>query len=74
MYGRGMYRLVAVKQIKISENFERLSTDIKHCQTVETFEDCMDKQLLNIMMLKCGCIPYKLINFTSSLAVSTLSM
>ena len=69
MFGRGDYKMVAVKQIKISQKFRGISEEIKKCQTRETLEDCLTKQLIELIQKNCGCFPYELANFTNPLCV-----
>ena len=64
MYGGGNYILSAVKEIKGTEIFLDMNDDKKGCQNRETLEECTSKQGLNLIISQCGCIPYKLANFS----------
>ena len=57
MYGGGDYKLTAVKEMKATENFLNLD---------ESSEKCSSKNGLQNMINKCGCIHYKLSNFSKS--------
>ena len=66
MYGGGDYKLTAVKEMKATENFLNLDDGKKNCQKKETLEKCSSKNGLQNMINKCGCIHYKLANFSKS--------
>ena len=60
MYGRGTYTMSAVKEIQATDAFYSLREDQKQCQSFESFESCMTKNLLDKMERNCGCIPFEL--------------
>ena len=64
MKGRGIYKMFAVKEIKVTENFNNLRQDQKKCQNLESFESCVNNQLLMLMQENCKCLPFELANFT----------
>ena len=66
MYGGGNYELSAVKEIKVTNDFLSLNNNKKNCQTEESLEECTTKNGLQDIIDKCGCIHYKLANFSNS--------
>ena len=64
MYGGGNYKLSAVKEIKGTDLFLNMNDDKKGCQNKETLEECTSKLAINKIIDQCGCIPYKLANFS----------
>ena len=69
MYGGGNYKLSAVKEIKVTNDFLSLNVNKKNCQTKESLEECSTKIGLQDISDKCGCIPYKLANFSEPFEV-----
>ena len=64
MYGSGVYKMFAVQEIQVTENFKNLKEDQRKCQLVETFEDCMYNHLIKLIKENCKCLPYELSDFT----------
>ena len=64
MYGGGNYKLSAVKEIKGTDIFLNMNEDKKGCQNKETLEECTSRKGLKKILDQCGCIPYKLANFS----------
>ena len=64
MYGGGNYKLSAVKEIKGTDVFLNMNDDKKGCQNKETLEECTTMQGVKKIIDQCGCIPYKLANFS----------
>ena len=64
MYGGGNYKLSAVKEVKGTGIFLNMNDEKKGCQNKETLEECTSKQGLTKIIDQCGCIPYKLANFS----------
>ena len=64
MYGGGNYKLSAVKEIKGTDIFLNMNDEKKGCQNKETLEECTSKQGLKKILDQCGCIPYKLADFS----------
>ena len=73
MYGGGIYKLTAVKEMKATENFLNLDDRKKNCQNKETLEKCTSRNGLQDMIHKCGCIHYKMANFSKSSKVPVCS-
>ena len=65
MYGGGNYKLTAVKEMKATKNFLNLDDGKKGCQNRETIEKCTSTNGLHDMIDKCGCIHYKMANFSN---------
>ena len=66
MYGGGDYQLTSVKEMKATESFLKLDERKKGCQNRETLEKCTSTNGLHDMIAKCGCIHYKMANFSNS--------
>ena len=64
MHGSGSYKMFAVQQIKVKQNFKNLRQDQRNCQLLETFEDCMNKHLIEIIKENCNCLPFELTDFS----------
>ena len=64
MYGGGNYKLSAVKEVKGTDIFLNMNDEKKGCQNKETLEECTSKQGLTKIIDQCGCIPFKLANFS----------
>ena len=71
-YGGGSYKLVSVKEIKVTDDFNKLRKEQKKCQNEQTFESCMSEQMLDKIMENCGCIPFELFNSSITKAISLL--
>ena len=69
MFGKGLYKMVAVKQITITDGFLSLQQAQKKCQSFETPEDCFQNELFMLMKNNCNCIPYDLSNFTEVVCI-----
>ena len=66
MYGGGNYQLTSVKELKATESFLKLDEGKKGCQNRETLEKCSSTNGLHDMIAKCGCMHYKMANFSNS--------
>ena len=64
MYGSGSYKMFAVQETKVTENFRKLTQDQRKCQLMETFEDCMNNNLIKMIKENCSCLPYELSDFS----------
>ena len=54
------YDLNVVKEIAITESFKSLDEKVRHCETLETQDDCITKFYLNKLKAKCKCVPFQL--------------
>ena len=63
MYGSGIYRVSAVKEIDGTEEYLDKATKNGECQQKGSYEDCLSKDYLTQGMGQCNCIPYKLRNY-----------
>ena len=70
LYGEGDYNLNVVKEVKVTESFLGLDSDVKGCNMEETFENCTTKIYVETVTQKCGCLPF---NIYLSDKVQTLS-
>ena len=66
LYGTGSYAISDVKEVKVTEDFLGLQTNIRKCQNKERFEACTTNQFFNEALRLCKCVPYRLINFPSN--------
>ena len=63
--GEGEYNLNILKEIKITNSFTDLDKEVKMCQNYksnDTYDSCTTRYFMNQMRLKCGCLPYVIIN------------
>ena len=63
--GEGEYNLNSLKEIKITNSFHELDKDVKMCQNYksnDTYDMCTTRYFMDQMRLKCGCLPYAIIN------------
>ena len=74
MYGGGVFKMFAVQETKVTENFKKLRQDQRNCQFMETFEDCMNKHLIKNIMENCNCLPYELSDFSVKITSSNDSL
>ena len=66
MFGSGNYKMVAVKEIKVTKYFHNLNEEQKKCQEVESYENCVTRLHLQTINDKCGCVPYNLADFNNN--------
>ena len=59
-----------VKEVKVTDSFLGLDSDVKGCNMEETFENCTTKIYIETVKQKCGCLPF---NIYLSDKVQTLS-
>ena len=65
-YGRGNYRLTAVREIKVTDDFMGLDLKTINCQNMTTLHDCQQAKYLTNLTKKCQCIPFYLRSYSSS--------
>ena len=56
----GSFNLNILKEIKVTESFNKLDEDIKKCQNVETYNECTTRNYIYQLKRKCGCLPLAL--------------
>ena len=64
-YGGGNYRLTAVREIKVTEEFMGLDIKTKNCQNVTNLHDCQQEKYIENLTFKCQCLPYNLRNYSA---------
>ena len=57
--------MTAVKDIKVTEDFNGLGDNVTKCQSEEIFKECSTSQYLHAVESQCNCIPYALKYFSS---------
>ena len=60
LYGEGDYNLNVVKEVKVTDSFLGLDSDVKGCNMEETFENCTTKIYIETVKEKCGCLPFNI--------------
>ena len=66
LHGNGSYALSALKEMVATGDFLDLDDKTKSCQNVEPYEHCTTRIFNAAMKEKCGCIPFRLRNFSDS--------
>ena len=67
--GEGEYNLNILKEIEATESLYELKQEDRNCQSYGnevTYDTCTTKYFMEQLRLKCGCLPYAIINATSS--------
>ena len=54
------YNLNVLKEITVSNSFLSMEKDVKKCQDVETFNDCVTTKFIRDLKSKCKCLPLNL--------------
>merc|ERR1711860_404923 len=49
-------------EIIVTDSFLGLERDIRNCQNIETFNDCITRQYNEKLLQQCGCLPLHLGN------------
>ena len=65
--GEGEYDLNILKEIEVTDSFHELDNEAKKCQSYkgnDTYDSCKKSHFMEQMMLKCGCLPYAIMNMT----------
>ena len=65
--GEGEYNLNSLKEIAVTDSFLELDSDVIKCQNYNkegTYDSCKTSHFMEQMMLKCGCLPYGIMNST----------
>ena len=60
LFGEGDYNLNVVKEVKVTDSFLGLDSDVKGCNMEETFENCTTKIYVETVKQKCGCLPFNI--------------
>ena len=67
--GEGEYNLNILKEIKATESLYELKQEDRNCQGYGkevTYDTCTTKYFMEQLRLKCGCLPFAIINATSN--------
>ena len=65
--GEGEYNLNILKEIKATESLYELKQEDRNCQGYGkevTYDTCTTKYFMEQLRLKCGCLPFAIINTT----------
>ena len=65
--GEGEYNLNILKEIEVTDSFYELEKGARKCQSYkgnDTYDNCKTSHFMEQMMLKCGCLPYGIMNST----------
>ena len=65
--GEGEYNLNILKEIEVTDSFYELDNKVRKCQSYEgndTYDNCTTRYLMEQMRLKCGCLPFAIMNST----------
>ena len=54
------YNLNVLKEITVSNSFLSIKKDVRKCQDVETFNECVTTKFLHDLKSKCKCLPLDL--------------
>ena len=60
LIGGGKYNLNDIKEIIVTDSYLGLPQDVKKCQNVEEVLDCTTRHHQNMLLKKCGCIPFRI--------------
>ena len=63
----GEYNLNILKEIEVTDSFYELDKGVRKCQRYtgnETYDGCTSRYFVEQMKLKCGCLPYAIMNLT----------
>ena len=55
----GSYALSSLKKMTGTDNFMKLTDEVKKCQ-IEAFEECNARRYLEASLESCGCVPWAL--------------
>ena len=55
--GEGQYNLNNMKEIYVTDSFMGLERNTRNCQNLETYNDCITRHYIKMMMQECGCLP-----------------
>ena len=55
--GEGHYALTAVKDIKVTEDYQGLGQEVTRCQTKEARADCVSRRYQEQVLASCHCAP-----------------
>ena len=65
--GEGEYNLNILKEIEVTDSFYELDNEVRKCQSYKgngTYDFCTSRYFMEQMRLKCGCLPFAIINST----------
>ena len=69
LIGEGEYNLNILKEIEVTDSFYELDNEVRKCQSYKgnnTYDFCKTRYFMEQMRLKCGCLPFAIINATVS--------
>ena len=49
-----------IKEITATESFKNMDQNVKKCQNVESFEECVTRKYIEVLVDKCNCLPIDL--------------
>ena len=67
LIGEGEYNLNILKEIEVTDSFYELDSQVRKCRSYkgnDTYDICTSRYFIEQMRLKCGCLPYAIINAT----------
>ena len=73
LYGDGDYVLGNVKQMDGTEGFLSLADEVKKCQNQESILECEANAYLDRGRMKCDCVPYHLMSFSTKVVIALLT-
>ena len=60
LFGEGQYNLLSLKEISVTDSFRGLDKKTRHCQNVETYDDCKTRLYIEHLRQECECLPLSL--------------
>ena len=54
------YNLNALNEIRTTDSFLSMNKDLRKCQGLETFDECLDRNFLSNLQEACKCLPLSL--------------
>ena len=60
LIGEGEYNLNVLNEIKVTDSYLGLDSDIIRCQNKEYLHNCTTRQYINTLLGQCGCLPFNI--------------
>ena len=60
LFSEGQYNLNNIKEISVTDSFMGLDKNTRHCQNIETFNECKTRLHVENLRKECGCLPLTL--------------
>ena len=60
LIGEGEYNLNVLNEIKVTDSYLGLDSDIIRCQNKEYLHNCTTRQYINTLLDQCGCLPFNI--------------